>query len=139
MDRFPAILIGGPPHSGKSVLTYSLTHALRQLGRQHYVIRAAPDGEGDWANEASQKLVRELRYKGAFTVAFTDFVCQSLHNRHLPLLVDVGGSPTPEQERILDYCTHAILLTPDASARNYWRTLIKRLSLIHISEPTRPY
>ncbi len=50
MELFPAILVGGPPHSGKSVLTYSLTQALRRRGVDHYVLRAAPDGEGDWAN-----------------------------------------------------------------------------------------
>ncbi|MEA3308545.1 MAG: CRISPR-associated protein Csx3 [Chloroflexota bacterium] len=136
MAQFPAILIGGPPHSGKSVLTYSLTHALRQRGIQHYVIRAAPDGEGDWSNEIDQKLVRELRYKGDFTAAFTDFVCQSLRNRHLPLLVDMGGRPTPAQERIFDYCTHAILLTPEGTSRAYWRELSARHALPRLADLT---
>ncbi len=136
MEQFPAILIGGPPHSGKSVLTYSLTHALRQRGIQHYVIRAAPDGEGDWSNEVDQKLVRELRYKGDFTADFTDFVCQSLRNRHLPLLVDVGGRPTPAQERIFDCCTHAILLTPDETSRVDWRELSARHALPRIADLT---
>src|SRR5438552_6610469 len=45
----PAILIGGPPHTGKSVLTYSLSQALRKRSIEHYVIRASPDGEGDWS------------------------------------------------------------------------------------------
>ncbi len=136
MERFPALLIGGPPHSGKSVLTYSLTHALRQQGIQHYVIRAAPDGEGDWANEADQKLVRELRYKGAFTPEFTSFVCRSLQQRHLPLLVDVGGRPTPEQECIFEHCTHAILLTPDAESQEKWQSLLQRHALPCIADLT---
>lgn len=123
MEQFPAIFIGGPPHSGKSVLTYSLTRTLRQRGIEHYVIRAAPDGEGDWANEADQVLVRILRIKGDFTPAFTDFVCESLVKRHLPLIVDAGGRPTPYQERIFDCCTHAVLLTSDADAMAHWRAI----------------
>ncbi|MBN2007627.1 MAG: hypothetical protein JXA21_30060 [Anaerolineae bacterium] len=136
MNRFPAILIGGPPHSGKSVLTYSLTHALRERGVKHYVIRAAPDGEGDWSNEADQNLVRELRFKGEFTPAFTDFVCRSLRQRHYPVLVDAGGRPTPEQERIFDECTHAVLLTPNAQAQAHWRALCEQHALPIIADLT---
>jgi CRISPR-associated protein Csx3 len=136
MERFPAILIGGPPHSGKSVLTYSLTQALRQRGVEHYVVRAAPDGEGDWANEAAQKLVRTLRVKGDFTPAFIDFVCRSVTERHLPLLVDAGGLSTPEQERIFDCCTHAALLTPDEPSRVQWRAIAERNHLPILAELT---
>ena len=60
MELFPAVLIGGPPNSGKSVLTYNLTQALRERGIQHYVVRAAPDGEGDWVSEADRSLVRTI-------------------------------------------------------------------------------
>jgi len=136
MELFPAVLIGGPPHSGKSVLAYSLTQALRQRGVQHYVLRAAPDGEGDWANEAAQKLVRTLRVKGDFTPGFVDHVCDSLVGRHLPLLVDAGGCPTPEQEHIFDYCTHAVLLTPDEASQAYWRAIAERHDLPVVADLT---
>ena len=136
MERFPAVLIGGPPHSGKSVLTYGLTQALRRRGVAHYVVRAAADGEGDWANEAAQALVRELRLKGDFGAKFTAFVCESILGRHLPLLVDVGGRPTREQERILDCCTHAILLTPDDRALARWQDLAHRHGLSVVAELT---
>ena len=136
MELLPAVLIGGPPHSGKSVLTYSLTQALRQAGVPHYVLRAAPDGEGDWANEADQRLVRTLRVKGAFTSAFVDHVCDSLSGRHLPLLVDVGGRPTPYQERVFDFCTHAVLLTRDADSRAEWRARAARHYLPVVADLT---
>jgi len=136
MELFPAILIGGPPHSGKSVLTYSLTQALRRRGVDHYVLRAAPDGEGDWANEAAQKLVRTLRVKGDFEPAFVDHVCDSLAGRHLPLLVDAGGCPTPEQERMFDYCTHAVLLAPDEPGLAGWRDIAGRHHLPVVAELT---
>ncbi|MCA9961447.1 MAG: CRISPR-associated protein Csx3 [Chloroflexota bacterium] len=133
-DTFPAILIGGPPHSGKSVLIYSLTRALREARISHYVLRACPDGEGDWAYQATQDLVRAIRVKGAFTPDFTQRVIRYLQNRPLPLLVDVGGKPTPEQEQIFSHCTHAILLIgersddPDAFERDLqtWQAMMAR-------------
>ncbi len=39
----PAILIGGPPKVGKSVLTYNLTRELRRFNIPHYVFRASAD------------------------------------------------------------------------------------------------
>ncbi len=126
MELFPAILIGGPPHMGKSVLAYSLTHALRERGVQHYVLRAYPDGEGDWANESDQSLVRRLRLKGRGTPQWVTYICRDIAARHLPLIVDVGGRPTSDQERIFDYCSHAILLTGDDAAHHAWRTMLSR-------------
>ncbi|MCC6608003.1 MAG: hypothetical protein IT327_32655 [Anaerolineae bacterium] len=111
--QFPAILIGGPPHSGKSVLIYSLTRALREAHISHYVLRACPDGEGDWAYQIPQDVVRAIRVTGIFSSQFTNRVIGYLQKRHLPLLVDVGGLPTPEQEQIFAHCTHSILLIGD--------------------------
>ena len=134
MELLPAVLIGGPPNSGKSVLTYNLTQELRERGVEHYVVRAAPDGEGDWACEAKQSLVRTILVPRDWTPAFVEHVCESLAHRPLPLVVDVGGRPKVWQERIFDYCTHAILLTPDASARATWLDLAKRHDLIVIAD-----
>ena len=108
--NFPAILIGGPPHSGKSVLVYSITQALRDRKISHYALRACPDGEGDWSNEIPQPMVRNLRVKGCFSDEFTQTVIRFLEKRHLPLLVDVGGRPNEAQQRIFSHCTHAILV-----------------------------
>lgn len=111
--HFPAVLIGGPPHSGKSVLVYSLTQTLRGLHVPHYVLRACPDGEGDWANEADQLLVKTLRSKGPYSRPFIERVVRDLQRRHLPLLVDVGGKPKPWQETVFAACNYAILLVAD--------------------------
>lgn len=112
-SNFPAIIIGGPPHSGKSVLVYSLTRALRARGVPHYVLRACPDGEGDWVNEADQATVKTIRIKGDFTSEFTAKVAGYLQRRHLPLLVDVGGRPTPIQQAVFAHATHAVLLVAE--------------------------
>lgn len=134
VEHFPAVLIGGPPNSGKSVLTYNLTQKLRELGVQHYVLRASPDGEGDWVAEARGSLVRTILVPQAWTPVFVEHVCESLTHRPLPLIVDAGGRPQAWQEAIFDHCTHAILLTSDESSRDTWLTLSNRHNLILLAD-----
>src|SRR5437016_1586193 len=118
---FPAVMIGGPPNVGKSVLIYSLTQKLRELNIDHYVIRAHPDGDGDWFQETEPEQLRQLRFRGRWTGEFVRYICTCLDRRHLPLLVDVGGLPTEEQARIFGYCTHSLLLLPDdAQSVEFW-------------------
>lgn len=120
MNSFPAILIGGPPHSGKSTLAYSLSQALRRRNIAHYLMRAAPDGEGDWTHELQNAAVQPVRFKGAWTQHWVDVTCRDVAQRTLPLLVDVGGKPTPAQEAIFDQCTHAIVIAAEDSDRERW-------------------
>lgn len=134
-NPLPAVAIGGPPHSGKSVLAYSLTRALRARNVPHYLLRAyPPDGEGDWFHEGEQTLVRHLRVKGAASERWLPLLRQDLARRHLPLIVDMGGLPTPEQESILDECTHGILLTPSEAARREWADRFAAHGLILLAD-----
>lgn len=110
VNLLPAVLIGGPPHAGKSVLFYSLTSALRECGVRHHAIRACPDGEGNWYQELDQEAVSHIRQTGKWTEGFVSRICQDLERRHLPLLVDMGGRPKESQHGILRQCTHALLL-----------------------------
>ena len=135
-NRLPAVLVGGPPHSGKSVLIYSLSQALRARGIDHYALRACPDGEGDWSNEAPSELVREIRIKGPWTKQWVERISRDIDHRHLPLLVDVGGRPTPDQAGMFSRCTHAVLLTPDAEAQAAWRSLVADRSLPVLADLT---
>ncbi len=134
MERYPAILIGGPPDSGKSVLTYNLTQKLRARGVQHYVLRAAPDGEGDWTGESEPETVHNILNPQTWTPLFVDRICKDLTLRPLPLIVDVGGRPKPWQETIFDHCTHAILLTPNDDAHVEWLALVERNSLTLLAD-----
>ena len=134
MELFPAVAICGPPHSGKSVLAYTLSRALRTRQIAHYVLRAFPDGEGDWANEADQALVRRIRIKGSVTPEWIRHICHDIARRHLPLIVDMGGQPTEWQEAVFDYCTHAILLTRDRSSHAFWSRLARRHHLQVIAD-----
>ncbi|GAB4559074.1 MAG: CRISPR-associated protein Csx3 [Anaerolineae bacterium] len=129
---WPAVMIGGPPHAGKSTLIYHLTHALRDRRVTHYVLRSAPDGEGDWAYESSPETVRILRIKGKYTQTWVDRMCRDIRSRHLPLLVDVGGWPQDGQEEIFRCCTHAVILSRYDDSRRFWLRLARdaRLELI---------
>lgn len=130
------MLVGGPPHSGKSVLIYSLSQALRGRGVEHYALRACPDGEGDWSNEAPPMLVRQIRIKGQWTPRWLQRIGQDIQRRHLPLLVDVGGRPTPEQAELFALCTHAVLLTPDDASQASWQALVARHRLPLLADLT---
>ncbi len=135
-EQIPAVLVGGPPHSGKSVLVYSLSQALRGRGVEHYALRACPDGEGDWSNEALPERVREIRLKGQWTPQWLQRIGQDIQRRHLPLLVDVGGRPTPEQAALFGLCTHAVLLTPDDAAQADWQRLVDKHRLALLADLT---
>ncbi len=136
MNLLPAILFGGPPHSGKSVLFYSLAKALRERAIPHYAIRACPDGEGNWSHELDQDKIRLIRVKGAWTSDFVKRICLDIERRHLPLLVDIGGRPTEGQMCLFHNCTHSLLLlrTDQEDNAEYWRRLVKANGLLPLAE-----
>jgi CRISPR-associated protein Csx3 len=134
MNLLPAVLIGGPPHAGKSVLAYSLSHALRQRGVTHYVLRAYPDGEGNWSNEAEPSLVRTIRVKHWGSPEWIAHIRRDIVRRHVPLIVDPGGKPTDWQAAMFAECTHAILLTRDAASHGEWQRLVQEHGLIILAD-----
>ncbi len=136
VNLLPAILIGGPPHAGKSVLTYSISQALRKRNVDHYVIRACPDGEGDWSQEIDQRAVSRLRFKGDWTPDFVKRICRDLERRHFPLIVEIGGRPEQWQTVIFRYCTHSLLLLhPDnEETANFWRRHIAAYGLLPLAQ-----
>ncbi len=136
-EPLPAVFLLGPPHSGKSVLAYHLSQALRRRGVLHYLLRAAPDGEGDWFAEGPRGVVRTLRMKRDYTPAFVAQMAQHIRQRQVPLLVDAGGRPTPEQvEAIFAQATHGILLLRDDSQRQGWEDLIARCRIPLLADLT---
>jgi CRISPR-associated protein Csx3 len=134
-ESLPAILIGGPPHTGKSVLTYSLSQALRKRAIDHYVIRACPDGEGDWSQEIGYEAARLLRVKGQWKHEFVQSICSALEQRQFPFLVDMGGRPTDWQVSILQRCTHSLLLLrpDDETTTRFWLQLVKDTGLLPLA------
>ena len=116
-NELPAILFGGPPHSGKSTLIYKLSHQLRRWGLTHGVLRACPDGQSDGYNAGDDNLVQLLSHKGPWTETFVSRVVAAIQGRQVPLLVDAGGQPKRWQLPILQACTHAVLLIASPPTR----------------------
>ena len=138
-ESLPAILIGGPPDAGKSVLTYNLTIALRKLDVPHYVFRASPDGEGDWSFKGELETVREFRAKSEhkWSDIFRKIACYDLPHRQLPLIVDIGGRPKEGDTCIFQTCQYAILIfRRDASEEDLqtWHSYIDKNKLELIKE-----
>ena len=135
-NLLPAILIAGAPGCGKSVLSYLLTQELRRRRVQHYLLRTAPDGEGDWFLEDVSKSVHILRIenKGAFTPDLIAYMRQAIHDRRLPLLVDIWGKPQGNQLDFLGACTHYILLYKNDEEQQTWVADMARLELLPVAE-----
>ena len=122
VNLLPAILMGGPPHAGKSVLYYNLAQALRKRGIPFHAIRACPDGEGDWSQEIDQDVIWNIRVKGEWTDMFVQRICRDLEQRLLPMLVDMGGRPQGPQFRNrpsprTDRRTHRLPLPPQSRSQ----------------------
>lgn len=145
-NALPAILIGGPPNAGKSVLTHNLTRELRRRDIPHYVFRANPDIEGDWFLEGDLETVRQIQksvwdYR-EWTDEFRKLICRDLsRRRHLPLIVDLGGRPDPEGKDLCIFraCTHSILLLKDSTKEDQeisqiWRDITKVNALLPLAE-----
>jgi CRISPR-associated protein Csx3 len=135
-NLFPAILIAGSPNCGKSVLSFMLTQALRKQGVSHYLLRSAPDGEGDFAFQGDPNLVRGLRqgHKRRYTAAFIHRSLDIISERSLPLLVDIGGKPRGIQLDIPRACTHSILLYRTLEELHAWRKMLAPMNLLPIAE-----
>jgi CRISPR-associated protein Csx3 len=132
VNSFPAVLIGGPPHAGKSVLFYQITQALRTHRIPHYAIRACPDGEGDWFYEGDPETVSSIRRPTSeWPPAFVRRMCEDLEHRCLPFLVDVGGRPRPADIPLFRLCTHSILLlhADEVESTQLWQQMMKESHL----------
>lgn len=148
----PAILIGGPPKSGKSVFSHALQRHLvqRQPNLKTHIYRANWDGEGNHTYETENTdLVEQLRRENNFKLHHQDesdakiqkfFQARSEEagkiRRVIDLtLVDVGGIPDPVKQPVLEQCTHYIVISSDHNKIQEWQTLcspsLKPLIIIH--------
>lgn len=138
VNLLPAVLVGGPPHAGKSVLFYHLTQALRALGIPHHAIRACPDGEGNLFHEGQPDTVSNIRVNlsGEWPPSFVERICHDMEYRRLPFLVDMGGRPKASQLCLIRLCTHSILLLrpdqPDTAQR--WQHLVEQHNLLPLAQ-----
>ncbi len=136
-----AIAFLGPPRSGKSVLMNSIRIKLQnelaaeKFQRDFYVLRACPDGEGDWFSEIPKDVALTLRYKNRFDDEFAGRICealQQLRQQKRLLLVDCGGRIDKKNQRVLNLCTHAIIVSRDPEQIPLWRgaALLSELEIL---------
>ncbi len=133
-NLLPAVMLAGPPHSGKSVLAYLLSQHLRQTSVQHILLRAVPDGEGDWSYESPDVVRLQYRHKGLYTPEQIDTLRTSIERRALPMLVDIGGKPEGDQFGLFDVCTHVVQLYRTQDERLEWQPWLESRSLIPVAE-----
>jgi CRISPR-associated protein Csx3 len=124
----------GPPNSGKSVLVRALYRALQtrlpieQFQREVFLVRACPDGEGNWFGEIPYDLAVTLRHKSTVDDEFVAKICKHLEgfakDKRL-LLVDLGGKIDRYTQQILNRCSHAVIVSRDAAAIPEWRGAVR--------------
>ncbi len=115
------VVVGGPPHSGKSVFIEALT---KNLDEDHtFAFSACPDGEGPWLQRHyNDPEVVKWRQKGQFTSEFVDRAARVVSDWEGPLmLVDIGGRISEENSQIVQGATHAIILAGDLSKAAEWQ------------------
>ncbi len=147
-----AILVGGPPNSGKSVLCNALGFRVlaKTQGVQVYLHRANWDGEGNHTYETSDRdLAEKLRQKNKFKPhqhpqaeelikKYFNYHAQATSNIREMVdlaLVDVGGVPDPVKSSVVEQCSHYIVISNDPDKVQAWHDLcgksLKPIAVIH--------
>ncbi len=122
----PALMIVGPPNSGKSVLSHALFQALIQENSHVYLQRANWDGEGNWALELGdeqQAEIMKVANKGELTQGFFPYHAPAileLRRQKSLVIVDIGGMAQPEKQPILEACSHYLIITSNPDEVTKW-------------------
>jgi len=147
-----AIVIGGPPNSGKSVFSNALRCSLARHNSQAqvYLHRANWDGEGNWSYETPDRgIVQQLIDRGKYKIhrlpnadqLLTDYF--SYHAQAVKairqiadlVIVDVGGMPQPTKFPVVQACTHYIVISSKPDQVQTWHDLFaphaKPLTVVH--------
>ena len=122
------VVFCGPPHSGKSVFIANL---IDKLPTDAYtIIRACPDGEGNWSNNKNQNETSIVRKKGKFSTSFIEDACKAIDNQiNKIVLVDVGGMISKENKQIFEHCDSFVVLSSDEKKKKEWLEFGQKLGL----------
>ena len=135
-----ALLIGGPPDSGKSLLATALRRAVAKLhsNSRLFLHRANWDGQGNWTYESDDSALTDKLVLGfdaklhwhpeAITLVPKYFkdqaeAVQNLRKVRDLVLVDVGGVPQPEKYPVVQACSHYIVISREPEAIASWHAL----------------
>ncbi len=121
-------VVGGPAHSGKSVFIQALRKHLQKLNpdfyyQDFYIIRACPDGEGDWFGDIPEKQGKIYRYSGIFTDELANQLAQDISNvskTKKTIIVDVGGKIDKKNNTIFSKCNCGIIVSNDETKTQKW-------------------
>jgi CRISPR-associated protein Csx3 len=125
----PALMIVGPPDSGKSILAHSLFQELLKKEPNIYLQRANWDGEGNYILELDQETTAakaesfKKSNKGELTERFFPYHSEGILNLRRSqklVIVDVGGMVQPEKIPVLEACTHYIIISSQPEAIESW-------------------
>lgn len=147
----PAIIIGGPPNSGKSVFANALRITLIQHNPKAkvYLHRANWDGEGNHTYETSEELAEKLKQQNKNKIhlkpnsktllpEYFKYHAQAISNIRQVIditLVDVGGKADLAKNPVIEQCTHYIIISSDPNEIPVWHELcgkkLQPLAVIH--------
>ncbi|GAC1464553.1 MAG: hypothetical protein NVS2B14_09970 [Chamaesiphon sp.] len=125
----PALMVVGPPDSGKSVLSHALFQALLPENPNVYLQRAHWDGEGNYLLDLGPKSTDAEREtfkaanRGELTEQFFPYQAQAILNLRRQkslVIVDVGGMVQPEKQPMLEACTHYLIISSQPEAVDSW-------------------
>ena len=126
----PNLLLSGPPGCGKTTVAKALCE---ELGVDYYVINGSDEGR-------FLDTVRNNAKNFASTVSLSSTA------KHKVVIIDEADNTTPDVQLCLRAFTEEFMATADSSSPVTTKTKSSlhfipdvQLSLIHISEPTRPY
>jgi CRISPR-associated protein Csx3 len=146
-----AIAIGGPPDSGKSVLSNALRSTLWRAypDLKVFLHRANWDGEGNWSYETpDRETVQVLIQRGEYRIhklPNSQLLIQSYFKYHAQAtanirqlvdvaIVDLGGKPNPEKTPVVEQCTHYLIISSQPETISAWHDLfngLKPLAVLH--------
>lgn len=139
-----AIAIGGPPDSGKSVLSNALRSTLWRAypDLNVFLHRANWDGEGNWSYETpDRETVQVLVKRGEYRIhelpnsqpliqSYFQYHAQATANIRQIVdvaIVDLGGKPNPEKIPVVEQCTHYLIISSQPETISTWHDLFNRL------------
>ena len=114
----PCIAVTGPPNSGKTTLLHLLDESLQLHPARPavYVVKGNPDGTGRYLHYSPElRTSLKPQVKGRWAESTVDQIRQWVLNarRNLELvLLDFGGKHSPDNHRMLEVCSHYIVLAP---------------------------
>ena len=157
------IALIGPPNSGKSVLLYTLCETIKskigvdEFNKYCFLIRACPDGEGNWFSEISEEQGKLFRYKKIFDDDFPRQIAKHISGTAKTkkiTFVDCGGIIDKKNQIILNECNRAIIISSKPEQVQEWigaaksselkiiaiiDSLLDDISIITSEEPLRIY